>query len=173
MGLVGRAARIGRGIRRAERPEGGGIGPDARGGVRDEARIQVHRLDVVRVDQTELAGLGVEHAELVLLEVAEPARALRGIGPEDADVDLVEVRAAHVDGLRVIRIIVDILHVRHRCQVIDSIDAVQGHSNCLQIKKAAMVELDILPKRRHHHIEDADFDAFVTKLIHHMRTDKT
>ncbi len=103
-------ADIGAGIcaerRPAERPETlragrNGVcvvcrGPEARCAVGDEAGVEVHRLSEVLVHELQCAGGRID-AELVLLEVAEPARAGERVRTEHADVNLVQVGAAHVD----------------------------------------------------------------------------
>src|SRR6185503_5133324 len=81
-------------VGRAVVPEAGSRGPEALRVGRDETGRGVLGAVTVGVDEEGIAR-GVL-ADLVHLQVAEPARALRGVRAELADVYLVQVRAAHV-----------------------------------------------------------------------------
>ena len=100
VGQVRFLADVGRLIgRAAEAPERGPRGPVADGGVPDEAGGRVFGRFSRRVSEEQRLGGGIQ-PQLVHLEISEPARPLVGIGPEYADIHLVQIGAAHVHAHR-------------------------------------------------------------------------
>ena len=99
IGTIARLPDIGSRVGTLERPETGTGCPEARRRAVDESGGRTENINATGIRRKQLVCRGVQ-PKLVKLHIADPARQFLAIRPEEADVDLIDVRSAHVDANR-------------------------------------------------------------------------